>query len=386
MNNKKSMKTILFASVIAAMILPFSMMDFAEAQEQTKSEKRFAKFLKLAEKQTNLTAKLDNLVHRHEANPDNQRIEDRIDRVQDKIDRVQERMDRLQQKEIDAVAISASELSTLESDAAIVMSDIRNPNSARFLNENASYFIDQIDRSIIVTVSEDMVDPYEVQRNSAHGEIPGLSPLDTIEYKIDVIRKNSHFGSCNDREEDCNYGIGGLAIKQGSETSTLGFSAVQTDGDRGFVTVAHGVNYQGAIVKQYPDRVVGTVDVLVNGNCDCAFVKANSELRTIYRVYTDPSETSTITSYATTSNPNIGTWLMISGVTSEVQYGQYRGWDEATKVMVTDYSSQNGDSGAPLTTIGSNVKLYGMHHSNSIFTNYSYATPYDTLKTQLSLQ
>ncbi len=372
------MKTILFASVIAAMILPFSMMDFAEAQEQTKSEKRFAKFLKLNEKQERLTAKLDSLIHKDAA-------PSKIEKIEMKIAKIQKKMDKLQQKEIQAVAIDASDMADLETRAATIMDEVRNPNSAHFLNEDATYFINQIDRSIVVTVTEDLM-PDVVQRNSAQEGISGPSPLDSIDYEIEVVKKNSHFVNCSQRQADCDYGIGGIAIKQGTATSTLGFSAVQTDGDTGFVTVAHGVNSQGATVKQYPNRSVGTVDTIDNGKCDCAFVKTNSNLSTIYKVYTDPGKTSSITSYATSGNPSIGTWLMMTGVTSEVQYGQYKGWHSSYESMVTDYTSADGDSGAPVTTTGTSVKLYGMHHSNTSSGSYSFATPYNTIKTELSLQ
>ena len=73
---------------------------------------------------------------------------------------------------------------------------------------------------------------------------------------------------------------------------------------------------------------------------------------------------------------------MMSGVGSGVQYGQFKGLLEKSDRMAVTYKSQNGDSGAPVSTIGSGVKLYGMHTSNGI---YSYSTPYKTIKTDLGL-
>ena len=70
MNNKKSIKTILFASLIAAMILPFSGMDFAEAKKSDNAgydklssqiDKEIDKFVKQSEKFSDNPEKLAKL-------------------------------------------------------------------------------------------------------------------------------------------------------------------------------------------------------------------------------------------------------------------------------------------------------------------------------------
>ena len=48
-----------------------------------------------------------------------------------------------------------------------------------------------------------------------------------------------------------------------------------------------------------------------------------------------------------------------------------------------DYSSQDGDSGVPVTTISSNAKLYAMHSSNTV--SYSFAAPYPVIEDKLDL-
>jgi len=107
-------------------------------------------------------------------------------------------------------------------------------------------------------------------------------------------------------------------------------------------------------------------------------------LATVYKVYQSPNQSISITSYATTDNPEVGTWLKMSGVGSQsIQYGTYAGWIPGFQRMAITYDSVDGDSGAPVTTLGSNVKLYGMHTSNS--GDYSFATPYHHLKTNLGL-
>ena len=59
------------------------------------------------------------------------------------------------------------------------------------------------------------------------------------------------------------------------------------------------------------------------------------------------------------------------GLTSNQEYGTFVGTGQTTGLWGFTYSSNDVDSGAPVTTIGSSVKLYGMHTSNTV--NYSFA-------------
>jgi len=433
----KTIKTILFASLIATMILPFSVLQYAdarhgldenfdftgkpilnltpelseefveyeeceefaeyeefadgvvfveceEAEKIQTSEERFAEFLQYAEAQQHAQEMLDRYVH--------EEGEGYLAPIlQDIIDWLQMDMDYLQQVEIEAVKIDPETLAALEVQGQIVVNTLSDPASDKYIEGyDASYFVDQIDRKIHVTLEKDLNGDSALYTESASFDAAvdtnAVNEIDGIEFTIGVYEQNSHFIKCPDREKDCRYAIGGLAIKEGG-TSTLGFSAVQKDGDRGFVTTAHGVN-KGDTVYQYPKRSIGIVDLETSeakGKCDCAFVKVtNSKFSTVYKIYTGPNKSSSITSYETSGNPRIGTWLMQSGASSEIKYSQYTGWDEKTQRMTYKLDSKRGDSGAPVTTVGSSVKVYGMHTGDD--GAYSLATPYYYLKTNLGLK
>ena len=372
----KTIKTGLFAILMFAMILPFSAMNFAEAEktQNGNSDELFAEFIELANRAQTIQAKINALEHEGKYKKVNA-LEKRLASIEDK-------MADLQQQNIDAVKLSADELNALEEQADALLEKFTNPDSPYYVDSTSTgYFIDQINKKPHFTF-EDKVPQFSTNTFEALEENMDAYTVDDTSFTFGFVEKNSHYINCSEREDDCNYGIGGIAIKVGSNTSTLGFSAKQ-DGDKGFVTVAHGVGNVGSAVYQYPTRDVGDVKTKDTGNCDCAFVETNSELSAVYKVYTGASQTSSITSYATSGNPSVGTWLMMTGVTSEVEYGTYAGWHPTYEQMASYYDSDDGDSGAPVTSIGSSVKLYGMHTSND--STYSYATPYNTLKSDLDL-
>jgi len=372
----KTIKTILFASLIAAMILPFSGMMNATAQPQkVDSDALFSEFVKLADE----THKIQELINHLEHEEDSKK---QVDVLKTKLALIESKMADLQQQNIDAVKLNDGELNALQKRADALQKQFTNPNSPFYIDSTSTgYFIDEIKKRPHFTF-EDKVPQFSANALEALEKDGTVYKLDNSPFTIGLVEKNSHFINCSEREDDCDYGIGGIAIKYGSHTSTLGFSA-KVNGDKGFVTVAHGVGNVGSAVYQYPSRDVGDVADKDNGNCDCAFVETNSELATVYRVYTGSGQTSSITSYATSGNPSTGTWLMMTGVGSGVEYGTYAGLHTGYEQMASYYDSEDGDSGAPVTSLGSSVKLYGMHTSNDW--TYSYATPYGPLADELDL-
>ena len=161
----------MFGALIAAMILPFVMMQNAEADAQTASDKRFAQFLQLAEKQDTLSEKIQEL----EDNPDDQ--SDEIKRLQDKIANLQKEMDAIQQEEIDAFAITSEEFDALDEEGKAMLADVSNPDSANYVAaDTLDYMIDQIDKKVVILVfgpetAEQSDSPYDLQyvkQNSPH--------------------------------------------------------------------------------------------------------------------------------------------------------------------------------------------------------------------------
>jgi len=432
----KNIKIILFASLVATMILPFSVLQYADARDgldeifdftgkpvlnltpelseeyeefveyeeceefaeyeefadgvvfveceeaekiQT-SEERFAEFLQYAETQDEIQAMIDRLSHQ-------ENTEYLILELQYIMDWLHEEMNYLQQVEIEAVAIDPETLEALELQGEMVVNVLSDPTSDRYIvGYDVNYFVDQIERKIHVTLDKDPDGDNAQYIQPTTVDMDVVNEINGVEFTIGVHELNSHFIKCPDREKDCRYALGGLAIKEGG-TSTLGFSAVQKDGDRGFVTTAHGVD-KGDTVKQYPTRNIGVVDLETSeakGKCDCAFVKVtNSKFSSVFKIYTSPNTSVSIASYETSGNPSIGTWLMQSGVSTDVKYTQYAGWDKNHQRMVYKLDSKKGDSGAPVTSRNSPIILYGMHTGD--IGVYSLATPYAHLKTNLGLK
>ena len=250
-------------ALIAAMILPFSMMTNATAEVETANEDRFAKFLELAAKQDRLSEKIemfkDDSEHDHF---------EKIQKIEERIENIQNKMDRLQQKEYDAVTITPEELGELKKQGKAILADVSNPNSVNYVSADLlDYFIDESSKKVSI-LAFGAESPNLVDADQQAFTQNSVSP-----YDIQYVKQNSHTVVCNDREADCAYSIGGIGIQAGSNQFTLGFSAKQ-DGDRGFVTVAHGVGSVGSDVKQYNSRVVGEVKDFDNAsNCYCAFVK-----------------------------------------------------------------------------------------------------------------
>lgn len=374
----KTTKTILFASLLVAMILPFSSMNLATAETQNDTSNHFEKFLKLADKQQTIHEKLKIAEH-----SDNTKL---VNQLQNRIDVIQESMDALQQEYIESIALTEEEKQELDAQGLRVFNELSDPESSLYVGVAPnSYFVSQISKSThlifegpeLSTMSTSSAALMELQSNNDKGEFDGSS------YSVGNIEKTSHFITCSDRHADCNYLMGGLAVAEGSEVSTMAFWAKHDNGDIGFVMTAHGANALGKTIDQFPTRDVGVVDVITSeawGECDCAFVDATETV--VKRVFTSSGNTDTISSYAT-SLPSIGTWLQVSGQDSDMEYGTYAGWHTTYKMMI-NVSLDGGDSGAPVTTLGSSVTAHGMIHAKD--SNYGYATPYYEIKSELDLQ
>ena len=281
-----NIKVVLFASLIVAMVLPFSMMDNVAASEkdlmtlENQNEIHFEKFLKMAKEQQKTEQKLEYAKHSHDTKL--------VAELQNKIDNMQERMNSIQKEYIDFVSITDEEKQELEEQGLKIFNKLSDPKSNLYLGVAPDgYFVSPISKNThlifegtlgtSITVNSALG---KIQSNDNKGEFEGMS------YTIGDIKKASHSINCQSRTTDCNYLMGGLAVKQGSETSTLSFWAKQNDGDVGFVMTAHGANGQGNTIDQYPTRDVGTVDTITGeawGDCDCAFVDATQTV--VKKVY-----------------------------------------------------------------------------------------------------
>lgn len=381
----QTIKTILFASLMAALILPLSTVDFAEADKKdlTDNEKRFQKFIKLTEKQNSVIEKMEILIH-EDGNPK------LIEKLEKQIEKLEKQRDKLQQEEINAVAISDEDLAALEYKAQRVLKEARDPNSKHFVNEGAVHFVNKVDRSIYIVVLDEKVrskiGPQLEKSTSPIKE--GKYKMDDIDYNVEVIVKKSHpYVFCSNRDTNCSSMLGGLGVHHIGEDSTLTFATKTQDGKVGFVMSGHGAHYENAQIKQFPDRIVGTVQQIDLGFCDCAFVEKASDVSFSFlqKVWKRGIFHGQITSYESGLPPD-GTWVMKTGLVTGPTYGQYQGfYPEIQQMGFSRLGAEPGDSGAPITTAGGYfLRMYGMVTSNSL--SLTYGTPFHVINSTLSLQ
>jgi len=174
--------------------------------------------------------------------------------------------------------------------------------------------------------------------------------------------------SCLNRKASCTPLQGGVEI--GEAGCTMGFKATY-NGHVGFVTAGHCFDQIGESVTQPKNGVeIGTVITNFNAQeagCDCAFVDAS--------IYVANGGIFGITDPTTTGLSWYGKSVVMSGKNSGVKYGAvvasnrtgYFGAEGTVyNMVVADYASQGGDSGAPIRSLYVNesseeFELLGFH-------------------------
>ena len=385
--HNKTKTTILFASLIVALAVPFSMMDVADAKsdDQLRINKKIADIEKNKndyQKLLETSAKLEDKKFLLIANGASQ---EKIDKVQSKLDKTYKDMDVLQEINYALFSIPSDKLSYLK-DA----------------KENIKKAVDKKDLliSYIDYKTEEIVfiqDPKSIKDLGYYEKIVKKQDLkDKIKnnakdqkHRLDSIENKGRSSSCQARSNSCNSSMSGLRVEVDTHSTgygTLGFAA-DRNGVDGFVITAHQTSggnsfINGGTVKQGRANV-GVVKDGQYDHCDCAFVENNSNKSTDDKIWTSSYGRFTINSYATSTDHTQGTFLRISGVSSDVQSGSIL-TDPATNFVSTDISMSDGDSGSPVYAgSGSSGKLYGLMWGST--DSGSYYTMYSAIDSYLSL-
>ena len=212
--------------------------------------------------------------------------------------------------------------------------------------------------------------------------------------------------SCASRTAACGTVMSGLKIKRdGAGTfGTLGYYAVHNNGDIGFVTAGHTVDYNGAAVVQpsAPNQIGRVTEFCGEGNdrgteCDAAFVKLDP-----YKLYSrlifKPGLGSDyrVTSTVPDSRQEEGTFLKKSGAATGVTYGKIHDTPkrEGDLETIIKFSRSNmpdqGDSGSSVfrqpNSRSNNVEIYGLLVSDNHNALYGYYLPVDYVARQLNLR
>jgi hypothetical protein len=176
------------------------------------------------------------------------------------------------------------------------------------------------------------------------------------------------------------------AIKVTGETgswATIGYAAKTSSGTKGYVTVQHLGTYVGYDMYQPESDAAGSVSKISNHSADACFVPYSNVAA---KIHIGNGVTKNINSYVSSIPSNSWTsWgVFMSGTTSGVKSGNVVGWGNLTdaggmiytNMVKADYTSQGGDSGAPIYRViptTSEYRLVGVHKGN--FYGYTWFSP-----------
>ncbi len=378
-------KTILFASLIAAMILPFSVMGLAEAVQDTNNGETFIKN-ELSSKDIPLKQERKNLVKSHnltESLSEKTNLEKEINVLDTQIQKWYD--DRFDQTKYDIAAEKQQQLSKHIVDSSNELGISESQNSLPITMISYDY----VENSMEVTINPkyfttENVENYERQIRDVvgNGVDITLSPMEVLSLQ-----------SCTHRTSSvCDPIKGGVEFEANGDNCTVGFKAT-FDGDTGFMTAGHcvdGMIGSSATINQ-PDHDstdIGNVEgeYYYHGtDCDCGFVSELVSGRSmddgVYGNY-DPSGT---------ANPFVNMSVKLSGAYSEIESGSVdhintNAWVDEDgdgdgdsfiyELILADYGQEFGDSGGPIMSGNSLVGLHtaGDGEDIAVFTKHNQFT------------
>ncbi len=375
----KNAKTILFASLLVAMILPFSMM-MADATTNEnvndkgktiiKSDPRNAdiplfnerqQLLKAYDASENVSVKadkkrqLDVMTEKIQIWHDKKFDQAKYDKAIDAKKTLREKLSVLQEGKGDMKAYETLPWVTRSYDYT---------NNALEIRIDSKYFTEENIPKYIKTIRTLIGDEVDITLASGEARTPE---------------------SCTSRStSECDPIKGGVKVTADDEgLATVGFKATY-NGKTGFVTAGHlfvdenGNQRSGTIIKQHPSSSTDIGNLETNNLfkgvstwCDCAFVSELHENRSmddgVYG-WSDPNST---------ENPYWNQLVIMSGGNSGLTAGYVTSTsidyaidldDNGTfETVINDaidasYPSQDGDSGSPIISWGGN--LVGMHSAS----------------------
>ena len=312
---KNNIKAILFASLIVAMILPFSSMNFAEAGSDKigktiiKTEKRQNTIMDNASK---TLEKLEEKLDRANNEKQRQQIFDQMDRVKEHALSQLQKVDKQQQAKYDNLT---EKLTDNISDDSKEGPDKRIIPATR-IGYNA------LEDALVISIESESTEEME-EYSSIIREIVG------DEANIILQPGESWYaGDCSSRTSNCNEIEGGVKMQvTGHNGCTVGIKATY-DSKTGFVSAGHCADgNQGDDVGQATiSNVVGTVHEEVfeennsNEYCDCSFIETTSAIaEEIYGISASyyPDHTYTVSD---------NDWVKMSGMVSGIKIGYVDNW------------------------------------------------------------
>ena len=276
-NITKNTKTFLFASLLAAIILPFSVMDFADARKAPDMTDYESMYKEIVEQ-----------IHDNKKSIEyNQKLlqdiselsEDQLEFIEKQIQDKTKEVAELNKNGTEVQKLNI-ESYKLDSETQAIFDTAVKSIKGNYMDKYGVYSIDVENKYRKVLV---FVDPDDFGNSNYAGGINAfvteLQDSVNVDVEVQVAKYiETHSTGCSTEFNPCKPAKGGIQISHQSTTgngSTFGFKAYHPTHGYGFVIAGHeAVSVNTSIVQPKNGGSIGTVKVMGGGTCDCAFVKS----------------------------------------------------------------------------------------------------------------
>jgi len=391
----KTTKTILFASLLVALILPFSAMNFADATNEnvktnqvdkpamtTLQNEHIAKITQYTEEQQDLLNEGSELKGKYQKDSKSVTAEelDTLQAISDRLAEIRVEAAVINAESIALHAISPEELKTLvDAQKKLQASDI--PVGSNGVDNMAGALAIQFPTQA------------EADKNTE-----ALEELLDVPFYTEIGIEQNY--ACSTKESDCDPLQGGIQIA--IETSTSGIFGdcsysipavrnVYWWTETGFVTAGHCFESSSGWDVMQPFGGSGKIGDLTkrvyddNGECDCAFVKKSGSESTLFG-YWDGNQ------LYTKGDPSVGSYVWAIGhdsadwgyVSSNTWTSTVSGIDIKNTLKLEYANTEGGDSGGIVFDYTTNSVYNGLIKGGT--STYTVAIPWSHIDAGLDLQ
>lgn len=386
----KRTKAILFASLIAAMILPFGVADISATQEQDEKNPRDKTAERMQEKEDRqvtlqkikeLVIKEKYLEEKIESTPsesEKEELNSKLNEVRSELDKIDEENHKKDLSEVD--------VKTLIEQQTAFEENLRDSAVIQFVT---SMGIDITSKEIQIGLNQDIVNSKNID-----SIVKALEELMPKHAKWHVVYSNAAEPlSCTQKE--CTPIIGGNYIKVTKSSSACSFGFQAKSGSTwGWITAGHCADgLVGNSVRDYSGDTIGTVSsekYYWGTYCDCAWITASSSL-TDNKVF-GFGTTHTITSTTQASEQQNDT-IMKSGQAGGLDFGTVSAINVSVynvlegeyirKLVRSDTLMEHGDSGGTIVASSDRGNLYGIATTHDWWGYYH--TPIDQITAHMGV-
>ncbi len=336
------------------------------------------------------------------------------------IDSLYEQMNEIEQDSIASLVLDPADKKRLYDLESKLRTKYSNPNHEIFVSDEFVY-VDHEQKKVYLLIDK--------QKTLTKKDISSIVITQDILNTFGIDNVTIDFAEitilgCNSITSDCDPLIGGISIGRkdalNDHSGTIGFRAKDSNGNAGFVTAGHVVQYKSSTntVMHQPHTgtsVIGTIprngddvcatfdgvdkgELTRDGNqCDFAFVKLARGVSINDDIYKSPNRTYDINELAIASDHVLGTMLKVVGSNSGVHTSSITIiWPDTNRVSMSLQSVLlGGDSGGPVfkpstsSRSTSNAEVFGVliffvkSYSGKIFAYYE---PVDKIMSELNLR